>query len=101
MELVVKNLSANARDVRDTCLIPGSGGSHGGRHGSPVQYSCLENPKDRGAWGANRVAELDTTEATQHALTRISTYTEKNQPANAGDTGSIPGPRRSHMPQSN
>ena len=48
--LVVKNLLANAGNVRDTGSIPGSGRSHGGEHGSPRQYSCLENPMDRGAW---------------------------------------------------
>ena len=47
---VVKNPSANAGDVRDTGLIPGSGRSPGGEHGYPLRYSCLENPKDRGAW---------------------------------------------------
>ena len=63
---MINNLSANARDVRDMGLTPGSGGSHGGRHGNPVQYSCLENPMDRGAWGAtvHRVAESDMTEVT-------------------------------------
>ena len=48
MALVLKNLPANAGDIRDTGLIPGSGRSPGGRHGNPVQYSCLENPLDRG-----------------------------------------------------
>ena len=48
---VVKNLSANAGDVREAGLIPGSGRSPGGGHGNPLQYSCLENPLDRGAWG--------------------------------------------------
>ena len=42
--LVVKNPPANAEDVRDAGSIPGSGRSPGGRHGSPLQYSCLENP---------------------------------------------------------
>ena len=50
--LVVKNLPANAGDVRDTGLIPESGRSPGGGHGNPLQYSCLENPMDRGAWQA-------------------------------------------------
>ena len=45
---VVKNLSANAGDVRDVSSIPGSGRSAGGGHGNPPQYSCLENPMDRG-----------------------------------------------------
>ena len=47
--LVVKNLPANARDIRDEDSIPGLGRSHGGGHGNPLQYSCLENPLDRGA----------------------------------------------------
>ena len=50
--LVVKHLLANAEDERDAGLIPGSGRSPGGRHGNPFQYSCLENPMDRGAWWA-------------------------------------------------
>ena len=49
LSLVVKNPPANAGDVRDTGLIPGSGRSSGGGHGNPLQYSCLENPMDRGA----------------------------------------------------
>ena len=50
--LVVKNLPANAGHVRDMGSIPGLGRSPGGRHGNPLQYSCLENPMDRGAWWA-------------------------------------------------
>ena len=50
--LVVKNPPANARDIRDTISIPGSGRSPGGEHGDLLQYSCLENPMDRGAWWA-------------------------------------------------
>jgi len=42
--LVVKNLSSNAGDVRDSGLIPGSGKSPRGDHSNPLQYSCLENP---------------------------------------------------------
>ena len=48
--LVVKNLPANAGDIRDTGSIPASGRFPGGRHGNPLQYYCLENPMDRGAW---------------------------------------------------
>ena len=57
---VVKNLPANAGDAGS---IPGSGRSSGGGHGNPLQYSCLENPMDRGAWQAvHGVAkELDMT----------------------------------------
>ena len=47
---MVKNLSADAGDVRDEGLIPGSGRFPGGGHGNPLQYSCLENSMDRGAW---------------------------------------------------
>ena len=56
--LVVKNLPANAGDIRDTCLIPGFGRPPGGGHSNPLQYSCLENPMDRGAWrgAVHRVA---------------------------------------------
>ena len=50
--LVVKNLPANAGDLREAGLIPGSGRSPGGRHNNPLQCSCLENPTDRGAWRA-------------------------------------------------
>ena len=46
---MVKNLPANAGDVRDTGSFPGAGRSPGGGHGNPLQYSCLENPMDRGA----------------------------------------------------
>ena len=49
---VVKKLPADAGDIRDTGSIPGSGKFPGGGHGNPLQYSCLENPRDRGAWWA-------------------------------------------------
>ena len=49
---VVKNLSASAGDTRDAGLIPGLGRSPGGGNGNPLQYFCLENSMDRGAWWA-------------------------------------------------
>ena len=52
MALVVKNLPANAGDVREVGSVPGLGRSPGGGHGHPVQYSCLENPMDRVTWQA-------------------------------------------------
>ena len=52
MVLEVKNLSTNIGDARDTGSIPGLGRSPIGGHGNPLQYSCLENPMDRGAWWA-------------------------------------------------
>ena len=48
--LVVKNLPANAGDIRDLGLISGLGRFPGGGHGNPLQYSCLDNFIDRGAW---------------------------------------------------
>ena len=57
---MVKNLPANARNAD---FIPGSGRSPGEGNGNPLQYSCLENPMDRGTWRAtvHGVAESDTT----------------------------------------
>ena len=64
---VIKNMPANARDVRDKGLIPGSWRSPGEGHGNPPHYSCLENLMDRGAWQAIyspwSCKESDTTEA--------------------------------------
>ena len=67
--LVVKNLPVNAGDLRDLGLIPQLGRSPGGGYGNPFQYSCLENPIDRGAWRAtvHWVTESNTPEATWHA----------------------------------
>ena len=65
--LVVKNPPADAGNIRDTGLIPGSGRSPEGGHGNPLQYSCLENPHRQrrlagySPWGRT---ELDMTEVT-------------------------------------
>ena len=60
--LVVKDLPANAGDVRDMISIPGSGKYPGGGHSNPLQCSCLENSMDRGAWRVtvHRVAQRQT-----------------------------------------
>ena len=50
--LVVKNPPASAGDARDMGSIPGSGRSPGEEHDNLLQYSCLENPMDRGTWRA-------------------------------------------------
>ena len=58
--------------IREVGFSPwGWGRSPGGGHGNPLQYSCLENPMDRGAWRAtvHRVAELHTAEVTEHSHT--------------------------------
>ena len=62
MVLVVKKLPAHAGDAGDVGSIPGLGKSPGGGHGNPLQYSCLENPMDRGAWWATvcRVTKSQT-----------------------------------------
>ena len=67
MTLVVKNLPANAGDIRAAGLIPGSERFPGGGHSHPLQYSCLEDP--HGQWSlvsytVHRVAELEMTEVT-------------------------------------
>ena len=63
---MIKNPRANAGDIKDMALIPGSGRSLGVGNRNSLQYSCLENHRDREAWWAivHRVSELDMTEAT-------------------------------------
>ena len=69
--LVVNNLPTDAGDIRDAGWIPGLGRSSGGGLGNPLQYSCLDNPRDREAWWAtvHRVAN------TQTPLKCLSTHT--------------------------
>ena len=59
---MVRNLPANAGGVRDVDSVPGLGRSPGEGHDNPLQYSCLENPMDRGAWWAidHKVAQSQT-----------------------------------------
>ena len=73
MALAVKNLPASAGDKTDQGSIPGSGRSPGGGHGNTLQHSCLENPRDRGAWQA--VAHGVTKSQTR--LKRLSTRASK------------------------
>ena len=79
---MVKNLPANPGDVRDVDSIPELGRSPGGGHGNPLQYSCLENPTDRGAWQASPWdhKDLDTTErlsTAQHKAANVKEDTVK------------------------
>ena len=70
--LLVKKMPANAGDLRDVRLIPGLGRYPGGGHDNPFQYSCLENPMDRGAWWAtDSQKESDTAEPTKDSRTHI------------------------------
>ena len=64
-----KEPPANERGIRDERSFPGLGRAPGGGQGNPLQYSCLENPMDRGAWGATvrGVAVSEMTEETWHA----------------------------------
>ena len=61
-DTVVKNLPASAGDERDAGTVPGLGGSPAEGNGNPLQYSCLENPMDRGAWQVttHRIAKSRT-----------------------------------------
>ena len=66
LRLVVKNLPANAGDIRDEGSIPGSRRSPGEGNGNPLQYSCLEIPMDRGAgWATVHGDKLDLLRKTQ------------------------------------
>ena len=60
---LVKNPLVNSGDIKDVGLIPGFGRFPGGGHGNPLQYSCLENPKNRGFW-----------QATVHGVTKSRTW---------------------------
>ena len=68
--LVVKNPPANAGDIGDAGSIPGLGRSPGREHGNPLQYSCLENPVDRGAWWAT----VHSVAQSQTQLKQLSTH---------------------------
>ena len=63
---MVKNLPASEGDIRDVGSVHGSGRFPGGGYSNPLQYSCLENAMDRGAWWVtvHEVTELDMTEVT-------------------------------------
>ena len=75
MVLGVKNLPANAGDLRDVGLIPGSGRSPEGGRGNPLQYSCLENSMDRGAWWAT----VHGVSKSQTPLKQLSTHTPRRK----------------------
>ena len=72
---MVKNLPANTGGIRDPSLIPGLERSLGEGHVKPLQYSCLENPMDRGAWRA--IVHGVTKNQTQLKQLGMHTHTDK------------------------
>ena len=83
MTFAVKNSPANAGDRRDVGLIPGLGRSSGGGNGHLLQYSCLENYMDRGAWQVTVIQKPRVIQASQ------VTQVVKNLPASARDTKDV------------
>ena len=75
MVLVVKNLPANTGDATDMGSISGLGRSPGEGNDNPLQYSCLENPKDRGAWQATVHRVKKESDTTEHTYTHTHTHT--------------------------
>ena len=77
---MVKNAPANAGDITDTDSISGLGRSPGGGYGNPLQYACLENLMDRGAWQGtvHGIAESDMTQATVYTHTHTHTHTHSS-----------------------
>ena len=73
---VVKNPSAN---IGDRILIPRSGRSTGRGNGNPLQYSCLENPMDRGAWRANSLWGRQESDMTERLLTHTYTWDKRER----------------------
>ena len=71
--LVVKNLPANAGDVRDVGSIPGLGRSPGGGNDNSFQYSSLENPMDRGAWYCRLGHDCETNTCLQKLCLQVVT----------------------------
>ena len=66
---VVKNLPGNEGDAKDAGLIPGLARSPEGGNSNPLQYSCLENSMDRGAWWATAHGVAKELDMTEHACT--------------------------------
>ena len=75
---MVKNLPANARDTGDVGWIPGSGRSPGGGNSNPLQYSCLENPMDRGSWQGLQSMGSQRVDTTERLSTQVGTQGERS-----------------------
>ena len=96
---MVKNMPANAVDIRDACSIPGSGRSPGGGKCNPLQYSCLGNSMDRGAWqlqsmGSQRVGHEGSSLAHSHVGTGLGIEADRvrvRENAHHGELCDLPG----------
>ena len=98
-----KESACKAGDAGDTGLIPESGRSPGGQHGNPLQYSCLENPMDRGGWwatvhgvakGRTQLKRLGTC---SHAGSHGTEWEQMSQKAVCGERGLLDGWRVSYL----
>ena len=92
--LEVKNLPAKAGDAREVSLIPASGRFPGGGNGTPLQYSCLGNPADRGAWwaavsGVTRVGHDLVTEPPNRSWQRRSNCQNMDRSGTLGWQGGV------------
>ena len=89
---MVKKLPANAGDIRDTASIPGSGRPTGEGKGNPLQYSCLENPLDRGAkGGAMRVSVQGVREGFSEVTRNTGVNTRREESGNSMCKGHLTG----------
>ena len=87
--LVVKNPPANVGDVKDVGSIPGSGRSPEGGHSNPFQYSCLENPIDRGPWWATGHMVTKSQTRLKELNTRTHSHTHTHMLQQASDSFKI------------
>ena len=101
MVLVVKNPSANAGDIRDRGLILGLGRFPGIGNGNPLQYSCMQNSMDRGAWQA-MVYEVSKsrTGLSMHRHTDTQTHRHTHTHTHTHSVGIIPAPEGKQIMQS-
>ena len=86
---MVKNLPADAGDAGDVRLIPGSRRTPRGGNGNPLQYSCLENPTDRGAWRATVHGVEKESDTTKHTHRVIIYYPRRREGAGGTVTAQL------------
>ena len=86
---MVQNLPANAGDARDMGLIPGLGIFSGEGNGNTLQYSCLENPMDRGNLASSSPWGHKESEMTEHVHARTHTHTHTHTHTSLSQVGSV------------